>query len=276
MRILARSLLYPQSSTRGTPILSPRSLKYEYELYVEREIEDYKDSVSRSSLLKIGDEAVASLRNEAQIALTEILVWQEVDRIIARRLRLPVYATWKRRRLKMLEQYMKPEHWGIDPDAALVRAFQDSSERNVLVAGALREGPALFLAARGCAVTAVEPEADAVERVVRAAEAAGLGQRVRSYCADLGAWAPDVELHAVVCSPAALSGLSVQDRARVIEVLQSATVDGGVHLVETIAAGTDGLVLEELTSSYRGWSISVDRGAGRPDTFLARKQAAVA
>jgi hypothetical protein len=276
LRILARSLLYPQSSTRGTPILSPRSLKYEYELYVEREIEDYKDSVSRSSLLKIGDEAVASLRNEAQIALTEILVWQEVDRIIARRLRLPVYATWKRRRLKMLEQYMKPEHWGIDPDAALVRAFQDSSERNVLVAGALREGPALFLAARGCAVTAVEPEADAVERVVRAAEAAGLGQRVRSYCADLGAWAPDVELHAVVCSPAALAGLSVQDRARVIEVLQSATVDGGVHLVETIAAGTDGLVLEELTSSYRGWSISVDRGAGRPDTFLARKQAAVA
>jgi hypothetical protein len=276
LRFVNWSVLYPQSSTRGTPILSPRSLKYEYELYVEREIEDYKDSVSRSSLLKIGDEAVASLRNEAQIALTEILVWQEVDRIIARRLRLPVYATWKRRRLKMLEQYRKPEHWGIDPDAALVRALKDSSDRNVLVAGALREGPALFLAARGCAVTAVEPEADAVERVVRAAEAAGLGQRVRSYCADLGAWAPDVELHAVICSPTALSGLSAQDRARVIEVLQSATVDGGVHLVETIAAGTDGLVLEELTSSYRGWSISVDRGAGRPDTFLARKQAAVA
>lgn len=276
MRIAAPRVLYPQSSTRGTPILSPRSLKYEYELYVEREIEDYKDSVSRSSLLKIGDEAVASLRNEAQIALTEILVWQEVDRIIARRLRLPTYATWKRRRLKMLEQYMKPEHWGIDPDAALVSALKDSSDHNVLVAGALREGPALFLAARGCAVTAVEPEADAVERVVKAAEAAGLGQRVRSYCADLGAWAPDVELHAVVCSPAALAGLSSQDRARVIEVLQSATVDGGVHLVETIAAGTDGLVLEELTSRYRGWSISVDRRAGRPDTFLARKQAAVA
>jgi hypothetical protein len=272
-----QTLLYPQSSTRDIPFsFSPRSLKHEYELFVEREIEDYKDSVTRGALLKIGDEAVVALRNEAQIALTEIVVWQEVDRIIARRLRLPTYTTWRRRRLKVLEQYSKPEHWGIDPDAALVRALKDSSDRHVLIAGAEREGPALFLAARGCSVTAVEPEADAVERVVRAAEAAGLGERVRSYCADLGAWAPDVELHAVVCSPAALSGLSTQDRARVIEVLQSATVDGGVHLVETIAAGTDGPVLEELTKRYRGWAISIERGFGRPETFLARKQAAVA
>ncbi len=260
----------------NTPFSTPRSLKYEYELYVEREIEDYKDSISRSALLKIGDEAVTVLRNSAQIALTEMLIWQEVDRIIARRLGLKSYATWRRKRLKMLEEYSKPEHWGIDPDAALVRAFRDSSERNVLVAGATGEGPALFLAARGCAVTSVEPARDAVERVVRAAEAAGLGQRVRSYCADIGAWAPDVALHAVVCSSTAFAGLSTADRSRVIEVLQSATVDGGVHLVETIAAGTDAAALEELTSNYRGWSISIERGFGRPETFLARKQAAVA
>lgn len=258
------------------PFTSQRSLKHEYELYVEREIENYKDSVSRGALLKIGDEAVATLMNQAQITLTEIVVWQEVDRIIARRLRLLTYATWRRRRLKVLEQYSKPEHWGIHPDAALVRALVDSSDRHVLVAGAEREGPALYLAARGCAVTAVEPGADAVERVVRAAEAAGLGQRVRSYCAQLGTWAPDVELHAVVCSPTAFAGLSLQDRARVIEVLQSATVDGGVHLVETLAAGTDTQSFEELASSYQGWAISIDRGADRPQTFLARKQAAVA
>ena len=35
-----------------------RSLKHEYELYVEREIEDYKDSIPRSAILSIGDEAV--------------------------------------------------------------------------------------------------------------------------------------------------------------------------------------------------------------------------
>ncbi len=31
------------------PFQNPRSLKYEYELYVEREIEDYKDSIPRSA-----------------------------------------------------------------------------------------------------------------------------------------------------------------------------------------------------------------------------------
>jgi hypothetical protein len=267
----------PQSSTRGTPINSPRSLKHEYELYVEREIEDYKDSVSRSALLKIGDEAVAVLCNEAQITLTEIVVWQEVDRIITKRLRLPSYATWKRRRLKMLEQFRRPEHWGIDPNAALVRALKDSSDRHVLVAGAAQEGPALYLAARGCAVTAIEPEMDAVERVVRAAEAAGLTRRVRGYCADLGGWAPDVQLHAVVCTPTAFAGLSVQERARVIAVLQSATVDGGVHLVETLAAGADAqdgeMPIEELASRYDGWTISIERAFGSKETFMARKDA---
>jgi hypothetical protein len=262
---------------RASAISSPRSLKYEYEQYVEHEIEDYKDSVSRGSLLKIGDEAVEVLRKADQIALTELLVWQEVDRIIARRLRLPTYNTWKRRRLRMLEAYRRPEHWGIDPDAALVRALADSSDRHVLVAGAEREGPALYLAARGAAVTAVEPAEDAVERVVKAAHAAGLTERVRGYCADLGAWAPDVALHAVVCSPNAFAGLDAQDRARVIEVLQSATVDGGVHLVETIVAGADNLAdvmpIEELAHRYRGWTISVERTAGLRETFLARKHA---
>jgi hypothetical protein len=67
----------------------------------------------------------------------------------------------------------------------------------------------------------------------------------------------------------------------VIEVLQGATVDGGVHLVETIAAGAggvpaDGMPMAELESSYRGWTISIERSVGRRETFLARKEFAVA
>jgi hypothetical protein len=234
--------------------------------------------VSRGSLLKIGDEAVAALRAQDQIALTEILVWLEVDRIITKRLRLPKYGTWAKRRMKVLEQYRRPEHWGIDPDATFVRALQDSTDRHVLVAGARGEGPALYLAAHGCAVTSVESTQDDVERVLHAAEAAGLTERVRGYCAELGNWAPDVELHAVVCSPTAFAGLSAQDRDRVIEVLKSATADGGVHLVETLAAatGAEEMQLEELESRYRGWKVSIERNTGVGRTFLARKEAAVA
>jgi hypothetical protein len=224
-------------------------------------------------LLKIGDEAVATLCSQPQFALTEMLVWQEVDRIIALRIGLPSYQTWKRRRLKVLEQYRKPEHWGIDPNAAFVRALQHSSDGHVLVAGAEQEGPALFLAARGCAVTALEHGEDAIERVVKAAAAAGLTERIRGYCTELGEWSPDVVLHAVVCSPSSLAGLSAKERARVIEVLQSATADGGVHLVETIAAGSEGVLMEELRSRYQGWRVSIEPTAGRGGTFMARKEA---
>ena len=52
----------------------PRSLKHEYELYVENEIENYKESVSRSAILKIGDEAAESLRTGEQFAMDELLL----------------------------------------------------------------------------------------------------------------------------------------------------------------------------------------------------------
>ncbi len=270
------------------PVQNPRSLKHEYELYVEREIEDYKDSIPRAAILKIGDEAVSALAEQAQVGLTQILLCQEVDRIISRRLRLPSYTTWRRRRLKELELFKRPEHWGLDPNAALVRELRHSPDRHVLVAGATVEGQAMFLAANGCAVTALDPGADAMQRILAAAQQAGLLDRVRGYCADLAEWAPDVELHAVVCSAAALAGLSSLERERVISVLQSATADGGVHLVETIASGVDSetgrtedgvtgatvIAIEELETRYRGWQVSLERTRENGSrTFMARKEA---
>jgi hypothetical protein len=90
-----------------------RSLQHEYERYVEQEIEAYKESVPRSVLLGIGDEAVAALAKDEQFTLTELIVWEEVDRIIARRLRLPSATTWRRRRLKAIEELRRPERWGM-------------------------------------------------------------------------------------------------------------------------------------------------------------------
>ena len=68
-----------------------RSLRYEYELYIEQEIENYKESIPRSALLAIGDEAAARIAAEPQFALTELLLLDDVDRLISRRLRLPKY-----------------------------------------------------------------------------------------------------------------------------------------------------------------------------------------
>jgi hypothetical protein len=256
--------------------LQHRSLKYEYELYVEREIEDYKDSIPRSAILSIGDEAVSRLRAQEQVAFDELVLWAEVDRIITSRLRIPTYAGWKRRRLKLLAEYRRPEHWGMRPDAPLVRAISPGTEAHVLVTGPRVSESTLYLAANGCTVTAVGDAPDVVERVMIAAEAVGLARQVNAFLSPLSDWAPDGPLSAVIGSPAAFAGLSELDRTRVIEVLQSATLDGGVHLVETIVAGQTALTIDELRAQYRGWSISVEREDTPSPTFFARKAAAQA
>jgi hypothetical protein len=246
-----------------------RSLKHEYELFVEREIEDYKESVPRSVLLSIGDDAVRGLAGGQQFALTELLLVDEVDKIIFKRLRLPSYATWRKRRIRLLEEIRRPEHWGLSPDD--VRAVQSvAAESRVLIAGAPDENRALlYLAAHGCDVTAFAHPED-MERVIDAAERAGIGERVHASASGLDSWTPDAPLTAVIYTPAAFAGLDMAERTRVIQVLQSATADGGVHLVQTIAAGKRAPVsLDELRRRYRGWDVTVEEGA--PNTFLARK-----
>ena len=251
-----------------------RSLHHEYELYVETEIEAYKDSVPRGVLLKIGDEAVAALREQQQLALTELVVWEEVDRIIKKRLRLPSYTTWRRKRLKLLEEYLRPEHWGLQPDGVLAREVRPPAASRVLVAGHDTEPAALYLAAHGCEVFAIDQQSETVERVVSAAEAAGLTDRVHGYIAALREWSSDVRLSAVVCTPGTFLGLDKHERDKVIELLQGATADGGVHLVDTGTNGDGSVLVEELSEQYKGWKIMVEQGGGLSTSFLARKGAA--
>lgn len=250
---------------------SPRSLKHEYELYVENEIENYKESVSRSAILKIGDEAVATLRAGEQFAMDELLLWAEVDRIIRKRLRIPAYSTWRRKRLRLLEEYRRPEHWGIRPDGVLAREVHPPAESKVLVAGGEIDRTALYLAAHGCDVTAVDREAKPLERVMNAAHEAGLADRIQGYVADITDLSPDVQLGAVVCTPEAFNGLSAEERGRAFGLLQSVTRDGGVHLVGTIMRGQRGVSVAELRRQYKGWSISVEDDSSSSRSFLARK-----
>ena len=255
------------------------SLKHEYELYVDQEIENYKDSIPRAAILRIGDEAVAFLREREQPEFDELVIWAEVDKIIRRRLRIPAYTTWQRRRLRLLAQYRRPEHWGLASDAPLVREIVPNADTRVLVAGIPQEGPVLYLAAKGCRVTALEEDEEAVERVITAAGQAGLTTRISGWAVGLDAWAPDAPLNAVVCTPAAFDHLTPDQRAGVIELLKSATMDGGVHLVHTLVAGQRDkacgvLSDDELRASYHGWDVSIVRDERANRTFLARKNVA--
>lgn len=256
------------------PSRRPVSLRHEYEQYVEQEIENYKFSLPRNAILRIGDEAVTSLRGREQPEFDELVLWAEVDEIIRRRLRIPAYATWRRKRLRLLAKYRNPEHWGLAADTPLVREIVPDSDTRVLVAGVQGEGPVLYLAARGCRVTALEEDEETVDRVVLAAGQVGLTSLVSSVACGLEAWAPDAPLNAVVLTPAAFAGLTPEQRIRAIELLKSATLDGGVHLVDALVTGDSVLSVEELRARYRGWDVSVVRDGRAQRTFLARKNVA--
>lgn len=64
--------------------------------WVEEQIENYKESVSREVLLGVADEVVTELRVNArgQYQLTELLLAEAVDRQIFRMLKLPSYRSW--------------------------------------------------------------------------------------------------------------------------------------------------------------------------------------
>ncbi len=253
----------------------PRSLRHEYQLYVDREIEDYKNSVSRTALMSLADEAMRRLGSGTQMGMTELLLAAEVDRLITGRLRLPSYDTWRKRRQRNASELQRPEHWGLSGNTPLRAAIPLlAGSGSVLVTGARVEGSALYLAANGCVVMAVEPERDVVERMMEAARDAGLDEMVRGMVGELHAHLPTDPLTAVVCTPAAFSGLSADERARVFDVLKSVTTDGGVHLVETIVAGSSMIDEEELRLQYSGWAISIVQDKGESKTFVARKAVA--
>lgn len=250
----------------------PKSLRHEYSLYLDREIEAYKESVSRAHLCGIADFAQHALEGELQLGMRDVLLAAEVDRVIARRLKIPTFDTWRRRRLRNASEPRRPEYWGLRSDTPLAQAINSASlHSRVVVSGARVQGSALYLAANGCQVTAIEPEQAVVERVLSAAEEAGLQSRVRGLATELREWKPDGPLAAVICTPAAFAGLSSIERERVIAVLQSATADGGIHLVETIVAGQEAITEEELRSRYSGWEVSFVQEPGAARTFVARK-----
>ena len=255
---------------------APRSLKHDYDLFVENEIETYKDSISRTVLLKIGDEAVASLENQAQFAMNELLLCDEVDKIIRKRKRIPTYATWRKHELKRRaeqEEFRRPEHWGVSSESALAREFRPQPESHVLVAGADGANAARYLAAQGCSVTAITSETDDVGKLDPEDEKL-LAGRIESVPIGLMEWAPDELLSAVVLTPAAFAGLKAAERSKVFAILQSATRDGGVHLVDTLIQNHAEPSLSELKRNYKGWTISVvDKGTSAR-SFVARKEVA--
>lgn len=247
------------------PTQPAHSLKHEYALYVEREVERYKDQIPRTALLALGDEAATQLCSAEQLALSEIMMREAVDEIIVRRLKLPPYATWRRRRLRLQEQYRRAETWGLAAGRALVEAVRPEEHPRVVVAGPQLQDRALYLAANGAHVTALGEYEDEplVDQMLVAAAEVGLATRIEGYADGIDAWLPEQPVRAVVWHAAVLEALGPDRVARVLTLMQDATVDGGVHFVE----GVDGSRLvcgtaTALAAQYPGWAMSHGPGEG--------------
>jgi hypothetical protein len=122
-------------------------------------------------------------------------------------------------------------------------------------------------------VTAISHESEKAESL-NPADAKLLSGRIESVPVGLMEWSPEEPLSAVVCTPAAFAGLTASQRSKVFAILQSATRDGGVHLVDTLIQNHAEPSLSELRRNYKGWTISVVDQGTSSRSFLARKAVA--
>ena len=261
----------------------PRSLRAEYEEFIEQRIEEFKDGLPRSAILGIGDEAVQELARTEQYALTEVLLQEQVDSIIRRRLRLPSYRRWRERHVTLRAAQAQPTHWGLaphDPVVALAGGIRDQDL--CAVVGAADGACALFLAARGATVLVGDPDLAAVEGLENRALAEQLASRIECLVVPLEAWTPEQRIDGCVIEMSALAGLSAGERAELVRRLKAVTTPGRQHAImpaSLAGAGDAGqkpgaVSSDALRSLYADWAVTRAQSAGaarrgRNSGFLA-------
>jgi hypothetical protein len=256
--------------TGMTPVRRlPRSLKQEYQEFILQRIEEYKNTVPRAELLKIGDEAVRELHASAQdqYLLTEVLLLEHVDRIIARRLRLPSFPRWRHKHRALREAQREPTHWGLGRAHPLVPWASRLEPGDVtVVLGAPALGEALFLAAHDAEVFLLDQDLGAVEAAEGRAVTEQLAGAFQALVINFGSWFPDLSPSLVAIAPGSLGALRSKQRASLIADLQVRTPSGGVHVILPPTAEHREVIPiapEALQTLYRGWQVQPGRRAKR-------------
>jgi hypothetical protein len=249
---------------------APRSLKQEYQEFILHRLEEFKNTLPRAELLGIGDEAVRELQTTAQdqYLLTEVLLLEHVDRIIARRLRLPSFPRWRQKHRALREAQREPTHWGFDRTHPIVPwAARVEPGDVVLVLGAAALPEALYLAAHDAEVYLLDQDLGSVEAAEGRAVAEQLGGGAfQALVINFGSWFPDLAPSLVAISPVSLATLRSKQRSSLIADLQVRTPSGGVHVVLPPANESRGVIPlapEALQTLYRGWQVQRSRRSKR-------------
>ena len=257
-----------QTGRPGTARRPPRSLKQEYQEFILQRIEEYKNALPRQELLQIGDEAVRELQANAQdqYLLTEVLLLEHVDRIIARRLRLPSFPRWREKHHALRDAQREPTHWGLSRDHPIVPwAPRLEPGDLIVIVGAAALPEALFLAAHDAHVFLVDQDLGAVEAAEGRAVTEQLAGLFQALVINFGSWFPDLAPSLVAIEPGSLADLRARDRTALIADLQVRTRSGGVHVVLPAGASREVIPLapEALQALYEGWQVQRGRRSKR-------------
>lgn len=214
------------------------SLRQQYREYIMQRIEDYKESLPREELLRLGDEAARELHGggAGQLLLTEVLMQETVDQQIMRRLNLPSFRRWRSRILPLREAQRDPTHWLIeqhDPVAVVLPRLEPGDRALVIGAGADRA--AFLLAAHDVEVTCLFESGAAADRVEEILATESLGGRCTVLVAMLGRWLPPVAspIHLAVVDTRAVLALAPEHQQALLAWVQDLTAPEGLHAVVT-------------------------------------------
>lgn len=245
-----------QASTRNRR--PPASPKQQYQKWLLDRIEDYKEQIPRQELLQLGDEAAMELSGGAdgqQFLLTEVLMADTVDRLIAKRLRLKSFSTWRKNFLPLRKAQKEPNHWGIDTaNAVAVMIPRIEPGDCVLAVGTGAESAAYLLLAHEAIVHFIAGDVGCVERVQSRVIAEALSSDFHTFVTQLGEYRlPPLEQPAdlVVVDVGAVAELSYARRRALLHELQEVTRPGGVHVL--IPGETGANAPEGFLSHYPEW-----------------------
>ena len=236
---------------------SPASLKQQYLAYIMQRIEDYKNSLPRDTLLTLGDVAAEELQSGSdagQFLLTEVLMQEQVDKVIIDRLNLADFKKWKSKHRNLREAQRNPIRWQIspsDPVAVVLRRLEPGDRAVVIGGGAARA--AFLLAAHDLEVTCIFSDnatADAVEAELSAESLSGQCEVLVGLLG--GSWFPALPqpIHVVVLDAEALGDLEPERRKTLVWKAQQLTAPEGVH---ALVASDRTIAPEAFLSLYPDW-----------------------
>jgi len=236
---------------RARPVSSPKQRYHEYLL---QRIEDYKNSLAREELLRLGNDAAMELSDATagQYFLTEVVMQETVDRLIVKRLRLPSFTRWRQKFAKLRQAQQTPNHWGLERHNAVSAVLPRlETGDHALVVGGGAEAALYLLAAHDVRVTCLVGDNATCTRIETRMAAESLTGNFEAYVAMLGTWFPPLSpIHLVVVDSGTLAGLPSPRRMALMALLQDITVPGGIHAV---LSGNTGGPAEAWLSLYPDW-----------------------